>query len=182
MFVGENLSVLGRKPLLRSIQNSSISTNFNTYFRSRVKFMPPKVSIPSRQPTQWAEPFCNVSKRSSTPPSTSPAISYERWQQRCWCEPLNLARNTAGGGGNADTRPGFKARTRISHSCLGHPARRPVPVGRPDRWHCAARAMARSLSVHRPTLARGLQYVWACCRPVSANWVDRSPGTLPTAQ
>jgi hypothetical protein len=34
--------------------------------------------------------------------------------------------------GNADTGPGFKARTRISRSCLGHPAGRREQSGRLD--------------------------------------------------
>jgi hypothetical protein len=129
------------------------------------------VRIPSWQLTHSAEPFCNVSRA-----PVLYALPHLRQHHRPSVTEdgskgvdaiLSTLHVILRGGGDADTGPGFKARTRISHSCLGHPARRPVPVRRRDQWRCAARATVRRLSAHRPSLAEGLRCVWACCSPVS---------------
>ena len=116
--------------LLRKCRPSSMETVFHSV--TLVKSENPKLTTHPLGRSVLQRLQCSCTVRTSTPPSTSPATCYGGWQQGCWCNPLNLTRNTAGGGGDVDTGPGFKARTRISHSCLGHPARRPAPVGRRD--------------------------------------------------
>ena len=183
-----------RRPLLRSIQNSSIRTYFNTYFQRRVSLSPPgpKVRIRSWKLTHSVEPFYNVSNA-----PVLYALAHLRQHHR----PSVTVYGSKGvdailstlhvilqgeGGGNADTGPGFKARTRISHSCLGHPARHPVPVGCRDWWRCTSKGSSplRTLAIswRRVTMCLGVLQSGQCLHHVPAIGVYCRPGTLPTAQ